>query len=53
MTRKVACVSPGASLREIEALFFSHAVYDLPVVDDGTVVGLVTRDAFLRARDGE
>jgi len=53
MTRKVATVAPEASLREIESLLFTHAVYDLPVLAEGRVVGQVTRDAFLKARDGE
>ncbi len=50
MTRKVTTVTPTTSFREIEGLFFSHAIYDLPVIDAGRVVGVVTREAFLKAR---
>ena len=53
MTRKVTTVTPSTSLREIEGLFFSHAIYDLPVIDAGRIVGVVTREAFLKARSAQ
>jgi tRNA nucleotidyltransferase (CCA-adding enzyme) len=52
MVRKVVSGAPTSSLREIENIFFGHTIYDLPIVDQGRVVGIVTRDAYLRARSG-
>jgi tRNA nucleotidyltransferase (CCA-adding enzyme) len=52
MVRGVVAGSRALSLREIENLFFSHTIYDLPIVEDGRLVGIVTRDAYLRARAG-
>ncbi|MGA2377766.1 MAG: CBS domain-containing protein [Spirochaetia bacterium] len=52
MVRRVVAGSPASSLREIENLFFTHSIYDLPIVDEDRIVGIVTRDAYLRARAG-
>jgi tRNA nucleotidyltransferase (CCA-adding enzyme) len=52
MVRRVVAGSPSSSLREIENLFFTHTIYDLPIVEEGRIVGIVTRDAYLRARAG-
>jgi CBS domain-containing protein len=52
MVRAVVSGTPSSSLREIENLFFSHTIYDLPIVEEGRIVGIVTRDAYLRARAG-
>jgi CBS domain-containing protein len=52
MVRRVVAGSPALSLREIENLFFSHTIFDLPIVEDGRIVGIVTRDSYLRARAG-
>ncbi|HEY9592965.1 MAG TPA: CBS domain-containing protein [Spirochaetia bacterium] len=53
MMRKVISGTPGMSLREIEEKFFTHTIFDIPIVEEGRIVGIVTRDAFLRARAGE
>jgi tRNA nucleotidyltransferase (CCA-adding enzyme) len=53
MTSNAVVGSPSMSLREIENLFFSHTIYDLPIVKDGKMVGVVTRDGYLKARAGE
>jgi tRNA nucleotidyltransferase (CCA-adding enzyme) len=53
MVRRVVSGSPSSSLREIENLFFTHTIYDLPIVEEGRIVGIVTRDAYLRARAGQ
>jgi tRNA nucleotidyltransferase (CCA-adding enzyme) len=50
MARKVVTGTPGMSLREIEGLFYSHTIYDLPIVSEGILVGIVTRDGYLKAR---
>jgi tRNA nucleotidyltransferase (CCA-adding enzyme) len=52
MIRRVVSGAPTTSLREIENLFFTHTIYDLPIVDEGKIVGIVTRDAYLKARVG-
>ncbi len=52
MARRVVAGSPSLSLREIENLFFTHTIFDLPIVEEDRIVGIVTRDAFLRARAG-
>ncbi len=52
MVRKVIVGSPGSSLREIESIFFNHTIYDLPIVEEGKIVGIVTRDAYLKERAG-
>ncbi len=50
MARQVVLGTPAMSLREIEALFFTHTVFDVPIVENGKLVGVVTRDAYLKAR---
>jgi tRNA nucleotidyltransferase (CCA-adding enzyme) len=50
MARRVVVGTPGMSLREIEGLFYSHTIYDLPIVSEGILVGIVTRDIYLKAR---
>jgi CBS domain-containing protein len=49
MTADVVTVSPGASLPEIVELMTRHHVKRIPIVDDGNVVGIVTRSDLLRA----
>lgn len=53
MVRKVVAGTPMMSLREIENLFFSHTIFDLPIVAENRIVGIVTREGYLRARAGE
>ncbi len=53
MTRSVIAAAPRTTLRELEHIFFSHTIYTLPIVEDGRVIGLVTRADYLRARSGE
>jgi tRNA nucleotidyltransferase (CCA-adding enzyme) len=53
MVRKVVTGTPAMSLRELESLFFSHTIYDLPIVDEGRLVGVVTRDTYLKVRAGQ
>ncbi len=52
MTRDVITVRRETTLREIETLFFTHTIHYLPVVEEGRVVGLVTRTDYLKARAG-
>ncbi len=53
MVKNVLTGSRDTTLREIEDVFFNHTVYYLPIVEDGVVIGLVTRSQYLRARAGE
>ena len=50
MARKVVTGALSMSLREIEGLFYSHTIYELPIVTEGRLVGVVTRDLYLKAR---
>jgi tRNA nucleotidyltransferase (CCA-adding enzyme) len=50
MDRGVVAAPPSAGLRDIEKLFFEHTIYSLPIVEAGRLVGVVTRDGYLRAR---
>ncbi|WP_095081033.1 CBS domain-containing protein [Mesorhizobium sophorae] len=49
MTTDVVTASPGVPLPEIVALMTCHRVKRIPVVDDGKVVGIITRSDILRA----
>lgn len=43
---------PDATLESLEALVAEHGVGRLPIVEDGTLVGIVTRSDLLAARHG-
>lgn len=49
MTREVISVEPTADLFRILSIFEDNAVRRVPVVEDGRVVGLITRRDLLRA----
>jgi CBS-domain-containing membrane protein len=49
MTRKVITASPETSLREIADLMEEHAIKRVPIVEDGKVVGIVSRANLLQA----
>ncbi len=49
MTRPVTAVSEGTALSEIATLFDSRAIRRLPVVRDGTVIGIITRANLVQA----
>jgi len=48
MTPKVKSVTRQCTLGELETLFVKHDFDALPVVDDGKLVGIVTKFDFLR-----
>lgn len=52
MTRAVLCVSESQPLMEAGRMMVNRNVEQLPVVRDGELVGLITRDAVLRALHG-
>jgi tRNA nucleotidyltransferase (CCA-adding enzyme) len=53
MIRNLITGTLETTLRDIENIFFNHTIYYLPIVDDGKVVGLVTRTEYLKARAGD
>jgi len=49
MTRTVLCVSETQQLIDAGRMMVSRGVDQLPVVREGELIGLITRDAILRA----
>ncbi len=49
MTRSVLCVSETQELRDAAQMMVHRDVEQLPVVREGELIGLITRDAILRA----
>jgi CBS domain-containing protein len=49
MTRVVTTVTRQTTMHELEALFEKHDFNSLPVVEDGKMLGIVTKFDFLRA----
>ena len=49
MTRSVKTVTRQITLRELEALFEQHDFNAFPVVEEGKMVGIITKFDFLRA----
>jgi CBS domain-containing protein len=52
MTRTVLCVSEDQRLSDAARLMVNRNVEQLPVVRDGELVGIITRDGTLRALHG-
>jgi CBS domain-containing protein len=48
MTRAVKTVIPSVTMRELGALFEKHDFNAFPVVEDGKMLGIVTKFDFLR-----
>ena len=48
MTRSVITVTRQLTMRELEQLFEQHDFNSFPVVEDGNLVGIVTKFDFLR-----
>jgi CBS domain-containing protein len=49
MARAVTTVTRRTTMRELEALFEKHDFNSFPVVEEGNMVGIVTKFDFLRA----
>lgn len=52
MTRAVLCVTESQPLADAARMMVNRKIEQLPVVRDGELVGLVTRDAVLQALHG-
>ena len=52
MTRAVLCVSETQPLADAARMMANRKVEQLPVVRDGELIGLITRDAILHALHG-
>jgi CBS domain-containing protein len=48
MTRAVTTVTRQTTMRELEALFEKHDFNSFPVVEEGKMLGIVTKFDFLR-----
>ena len=53
MTRDVLTVESSVGVAELEALMAGRGIGRLPVVDDGRILGIVTRKDVLRAEHGD
>src|SRR5512140_3454730 len=49
MTRSVVSVAPDQSLTELEGIFATHEFNGCPVIDNGQLVGFVTKLDFIKA----
>lgn len=52
MTRHVATVHPDADLAEVAGILHAHHVKRVPVVQDGKLIGIVTRSDIVKALAG-
>lgn len=48
MTTKIYTIEPDTSLEEIQELVIQHNIGRLPVVEDGKIVGIVTRSNIIK-----
>jgi len=53
MSRNVLTITPDTSLNLIQQLMVKHDIGRLPVIANGTIVGIVTRTDVLRALHGD
>ena len=49
MTHEVTTVTRAVTMRDLEALFEKHDFNSFPVVEDGRLLGLMTKFDFLKA----
>jgi CBS domain-containing protein len=48
MTRHVLCVSPDQAIADVSSMMTNKDVDRVPVVRDGTIVGMLTRGDIVR-----
>jgi len=42
MTRDLTTVTPGVTLNKVRSIFMEHSIHHLPVVEGGSLVGILT-----------
>lgn len=50
MTRSLICATPDQDLNEAESLLIEHRISGLPVVDEGKLVGILSRSDLARVQ---
>ncbi len=53
MTKRVVTASPGAALGEIASLLERHSIKRVPIIDNGAIVGIVSRANLIQALAGD
>ena len=53
MTRKVISTHPGTTFREMEDILLTNNIGHLPILEDGKLVGIITRTDYLAFRRAE
>jgi CBS-domain-containing membrane protein len=53
MTKRIVTASPDASLNEIAGLLERHSIKRVPIVENGALVGIVTRANLIQALAGD
>lgn len=49
MTQPVVCAGPDAPLAKVIGLMLAHAIHQVPIVDEHSLLGLLSRSDVLRA----
>ncbi len=52
MTRLVITVSPNDNLLNVKHIFESHNIHHIPVVDEGKVVGMISKSDYYKVTPG-
>jgi tRNA nucleotidyltransferase (CCA-adding enzyme) len=53
MTRKVISAGPDTTIREMEEILLTNNIGHLPILEDGELVGIITRTDYLACRRAE
>lgn len=46
MTSDLITIQPGDTMREVEKIFTQHKIHHLPVLDQGTLVGMISKSDY-------
>lgn len=49
MAEDIICVSPGTSCRDAMLLMINHKISGMPVLDQGMIIGMITRSDMMRS----
>ncbi|MFO8172790.1 MAG: CBS domain-containing protein [Gemmatimonadota bacterium] len=53
MTSKVISTGPGTTFREMEEILLAHNIGHLPILENGRILGIITRSDYLAFRRAE